>query len=170
MKDTYLESFVIVNKGRIISPILITVRSYGSWFEKTFDNYTTQMELYMKAKTKDGELVLEYHPGTKIGKYFDSNTFDSPQLRSWFIRQDSETMQKLVKYKLAEYKDAATSDQYRGRMLRVYTKDQIELYLRTLLNDSHLELPLTTPKQIKDAYLWGLVKPEIKPSLRRKLF
>ena len=175
MKDNYIDSFVIVNKDRIISPVLVTIRSYGSWFEKTFDEYTAQMELYMKAKTKDGESVLEYHPGTKIGKWFDSNTFDSNELHSWFVLQDSNIMYKLVKAKLAEQKDAipiSVNDPEKRRMVRVYTKEQIELYLRTLLHDKSFQLPITTPKQIKvvDADLNKLIKPDFKPTGKRKLF
>lgn len=175
MKDNYLESFVIVNKGQIISPVLITIRSYGDWFEKTFDNYTAQMELYMKAKTKEGESVLEYHPGTRIGKYFDSNNFTANELHSWFILQDSNIMYKLVKSKLAEQKDAipiSVNDPEKRRMLRVYTKEQIELYLRTLLKDKNLQVPITTPKQIKvvDVDLNKIIKPDFKSTGKRKLF
>ena len=61
MPENIIQSFVLVHKDKIISPVLITTRSYGSWFENQYDNYTTQMELYMKAKTKTGETVLEYH-------------------------------------------------------------------------------------------------------------
>ena len=175
MKDKFIESFVIVNKGRIISPVLITIRSYGSWFEQTFDNYTAQLELYMKAKTKDGEAVLEYHPGTRIGKWFDSNTFDANELHSWFILQDSNVMYKLVKSKLAEQKDAipiSVNDPDKRRMIRVYTKEQIELYLKTLLKDTSFQLPITVPKQIKviDTDLDKIIKPEFKQTGKRKLF
>lgn len=173
--DKLIDSFVLVNKNEIISPILITIRSYGSWFEKTYDPYTTHMELYMKSKTKEGESVLEYHPGTKIGKYFDSNNFDSPELHSWFIMQDSNIMNRLTKSKLAEQKDAipiSVNDPEKRRMLRVYTKQQIELYLRTLLKDSQFQLPITNAKQIKvvESDMDKIIKPEYKKAARKKLF
>ena len=175
MQKDNIDSFVLVNKDRIISPVLVTIRSYGSWFEKTFDKYTAQMELYMKAKTKDGETVLEYHPGTRIGKWFDSNNFSSPELYSWLILQDSNIMYKLVKYKLAEQKDAipiSVNDVDRRRMIRVYTKEQIELYIKTLMHDKNFELPINVPKQIKvvDVDIEKIIKPETKQTVKRKLF
>ena len=174
MSVNILQSFVIVNNDKVISPVLITIRSYGSWFEKEYDNYTTQTELYMKAKTKDGSSVLEYHPGTRIGKWFDSNTFDADELHSWYVLQDSNVMSRLVKYKLAEQKDAipiSVNDPEKRRMIRVYTKQQIELYLKTLLHDN-IELPIGTPKQIRvaDMDMSAIIKPEFKTTGKRKLF
>lgn len=175
MADDILQSFVLVHKEKIISPPLITTRSYGSWFEKHYDNYTTQLELYMRSKTKSGDPVLEYHPGTKIGKWFDSNEFSSNDLHCWYIMQDSNIMYRIVKYKLAEQKDAVPTaiagKKDKSRMLRVYTKSQIELYLKTLLNDKE-PLPIGIPKQIKitDLDLKDLIKPEFNGSNKKKLF
>jgi hypothetical protein len=66
-RKTQLDTFQLVNEDRVISPILTTTRKYGDWFEGTFDEYTSQMELYMKSKKKSGESLLERHPGTRIG-------------------------------------------------------------------------------------------------------
>lgn len=173
MSENIIQSFVLVNKEEIISPVLITTRSYGSWFEKQYDNYTTQMELYMKAKTKDGNVVLEYHPGTRIGKWFDSNELSSQDLHCWYILQDSNIMHRVVKYKLAEQKDAVptTVKDIKSRMLRVYTKQQIELYLKTMFH-TDIELPIGTPKQIKitNLDLDSLIRPEFNPTGKKKLF
>lgn len=175
MPEEIISSFVLVHKDKIISPVLITIRSYGSWFEKTFDNYTAQTELYLKARTKDGESVLEYHPGTRIGKWFDSNTFTAAELHSWFILQDSNVMYKLVKAKLAEQKDAipiAVNDPEKRRMIRVYTQAQIELYLKSLFNDKSYQLPIGIPKQIKisDLDLEKIIKTDVEHSSRKRLF
>lgn len=176
MKDKFVDSFVLVNNNKVISPVLITIRSYGSWFEQTFDTYTTQTELYLKAKKEDGSSVLQYHPGTKIGKWFDSNSanFTSDNLQSWYILQDSTMMKRLVTLKLAQQKDAipiSVNDVEGRRMIRVYTKQQLDLYLRTLTRNNSFELPITVPKEIKvkDADMEKLIKPNFT-STRKKLF
>ena len=93
MKDIILNTFQLVNNNNIISPSLVTIRQYGNWFQQTFDEYTSQMELYMKSKKNTGESVLEWHPGTRIGKWFDSHNIDSPKYKSWYVmRQCSEKM------------------------------------------------------------------------------
>ena len=95
-----LRTFQLVNNDKVISPIITTIREYGRWFEATFDEYTVASELYMKSK-KGKETVLESHPGTRIGKFFDSKKLSDPGLHSWFILQDSPMMERLVKYQLA---------------------------------------------------------------------
>ena len=36
-----LSTFQLVNKDKVISPVLTTIREYGTWFERTFDEYTS---------------------------------------------------------------------------------------------------------------------------------
>ena len=47
--EKYLNTFVLVNKDRVISPILTTTREYGNWLEKIFDSSICNLELYMKS-------------------------------------------------------------------------------------------------------------------------
>lgn len=168
-----LTTFQLVNNDRVISPVLTTIRQYGSWFEKTFDEYTAQMELYMKSKKKTGESVLEWHPGTKIGYYFDHGTFVGDKLTSIFILQDSPMMQRLVKLGMTEQKDAIPIAVYKGqKMLRVYTIDQIQLYIKSTIDRSFDISPyLGTPKQIKvkDCDLNKVIMP-IMNKQRKRLF
>lgn len=170
-----LSTFQLINNDEVISPVLTTIREYGTWFESTFDDYTSQFELYMKSKKKTGESVLEWHPGTKIGYYFDHGTFISEKLKSWFILQDSTMMERLVKLKLAEFKDAvpiSVNDDKGRRMIRVYTVDQIQLYIKMIIDRNFdISQHLGTPKQIKvrDTELSKLIMPKLDIK-KRKLF
>lgn len=163
-----LTTFQLVNNNEIISPVLTTIREYGNWFEDTFDKYTAQLELYMKSKKKNGESVLEWHPGTKIGAWFDSNKINSDKYLCWFIPQDSSIMDKLVKINMAEYKDAIPVKSRKA--LRVYTVDQIELYVKST-TDKNFKISeyLGTPKQIKvkDSELGMLQIPKLDTSKKR---
>lgn len=167
-----LTTFQLVNNDKTISPLLTTIREYGVWFEKTFDEYTAQTELYMKAKKKSGESVLEWHPGTRIGDWFNTKEIDSPEYKSWFILQDSSMMDRLVKLKLAEKKDAipiSVNDVEGRRMLRIYTVNQIELYIRSIMDANfNIAKYIETPKQIrvKDTELGKLIMPRV--NIRRK--
>lgn len=164
-----LRTFQLVNKGEVISPLLTTTREYGRWFEATFDEYTTAQEIYMKSK-KAGKTVLESHPGTKIGKFFDDNknVFRDADLACWYILQDSDMMQRLVKYQLAEIRDAvpiSVHDEKHRNMIRVFTTQQIETYIRTKI-DSHFRIPkyIDVSKQVvvKDAEMHKLIRPVIR--------
>jgi hypothetical protein len=162
-----LSTFIIVEGDRTISPVLTTIREYGRWLEENFNEYTCNYELYTKA-VKGGTRVLEYHPGTRIGHYFDSNTFHKNELESWFFYQESQMMDKLRKMKLAEYRDAipiSVNDEEHRRMLRVYTIDQIELYIKSNIDKSfNMTGKYLTPKQIKIRYSdYGkMIKPTIQ--------
>ena len=168
-----LDTFQLVHNDKVISPIMTTTRKYGDWFEDTFDNYTAQMELYMKSRKKSGESLLERHPGTRIGAWFDSTKINSNECKSWFILQDSSMFNRLVKLQLAEQQDAvpiSVKDKQHRNMIRVYTVKQIELYIRTVLDKNFsLSQYIGTPKQIKvrDVDMDKLIIPEIKNKQRR---
>ena len=168
-----LDTFQLVHNDKVISPIMTTTRKYGDWFEDTFDNYTAQMELYMKSRKKSGESLLERHPGTRIGAWFDSTKINSNEYKSWFILQDSPMFNRLVKLQLAEQQDAvpiSVKDKQHRNMIRVYTVKQIELYIKTVLDKNFsLSQYIGTPKQIKvrDVDMDKLIIPEIKNKQRR---
>lgn len=168
-----LDTFQLVHNDKVISPIMTTTRKYGDWFEDTFDNYTAQMELYMKSRKKSGESLLERHPGTRIGAWFDSTKVNSNEYKSWFIMQDSPMFDRLVKLRLAEQQDAvpiSVKDKQHRNMIRVYTVKQIELYIRTVLDKNFsLSQYVGTPKQIKvrDVDLDKLIMPKVENKQRR---
>ena len=137
-KSNSLNTFVLISKDDIVSPQLVTIREYGRWLQEVYDEYVCNYELYLRAKGS-GDTVLQYHPGTKIGQYFDKNTFHDGKYESWFILKESSVINKLKKAGLAELKDTVPSsvtDEKHRQMLRVYTTDQIELYVRTNIDKS----------------------------------
>lgn len=173
-RKVQLETFQLVNEDRVISPILTTTRKYGDWFEGTFDEYTAQTELYLKSKKKTGESLLERHPGTRIGAWFDSVTLGE-DFQSYFIMQDSPMFDRLVKLHLAEPQDAvpiSVNDVEHRKMIRVYTTKQIELYIRSVLlyRSFNISSYLGTPKQIKvrNVDLDKVIMPKVQH--RKRLF
>lgn len=175
MKDRYLNTFVLVNKDRVISPVLTTTREYGNWLEEVFDSSICNMELYMKSVKKSGERTLEKHPGTRIGKFFDDASVHDISYKSWFALQDSAVMERLVKLKLAEYKDAipiSVNDKEGRRMIRLYTVNQIEMYIQMKIDKAfRIDKYITVPKQVKisDSDLEQLIRPETDKT-RKRLF
>lgn len=146
-----LSTVIFTSGDRAISPPLITVREYARWLETVYDEYTCNYELYLRA-TVEGTKVLEFHPGTRIGQYFDNTNFTNNKYDSWYISQESSMMQKLNKLKLAQYKDVAPirSQEKKGlRLLRLYSADQVELYIRTKIDrDFCISMYLLPPKKI----------------------
>lgn len=170
-----LNTFVLVNKDKVISPVMTTTREYGNWFETVFDSNICNIEIYMKSVKKSGERTLEKHPGTRIGDFFDKTIVQSTDYKSWFAPQHSAVMERLVKLKFAEQKDAipiSVNDKEGRRMIRLYTVGQIELYIQSRVDKSfHISDYISTPKQVKisDVELAELIKPEVNKS-RRRLF
>lgn len=160
-----LRTFVLVNNDKVVSPLLTTIREYGDWFEKEFPYPVSQMELYLKVKTSNGERVLERHPGTKIGNFFKNTRVSNAKLVSWYIPPNSETLEKLIKLGMAEKVD--------GRLeLRVYTVDQLEFYIKTNVDSSYnISSAVAMPKQVRisDAELMAIKKPQLK-TRNKKLF
>lgn len=167
MKTDKLSTFIFVQGNRAISPPLVTVREYGRWLETVYDEYTCNYELYLRA-TIDGTKVLEFHPGTRIGQYFDNTQFNSNKYDSWYIYQESTMMAKLNKMKLASYKDIAPilSGSRKGlKLLRLYSIDQIELYVRTKIDRSfNINNFVVQPKKIvlRKSDLKDIIMPDVK--------
>ena len=152
-----LTSFVLVDKGKIISPRLTTIREYGRWMQEYFDEYTCNKELYMMTN-KEGGQVLTYHPGTRIGKFFDSNTVERSDLKCWYVHGNSSIMTQLSSWHIAETRDCVPTkldNKENINILRLYTLSQIEFYIRNTM-DKNFALTddmVHTPKSIT-------VKPE----------
>lgn len=173
--NQYLDTFVLVNKDKVISPVLTTTRQYGDWLEKVFDSSICNLELYMKSRKKDGTVTLEKHPGTRIGTFFDTTPVSSQELKSWYIMQSSFVMERLVKLKLAQMNDAipiSVNDVKGRKMIRVYTVSQISMYIKSKIDKSFdVTKYLTTPKQVKisDRDLEQIIKP-VLDNTRKRLF
>ena len=171
-----LRTIQLVNNGEVISPLLTTTREYGSWFEETFDEYTSTNKMYMKSRTKNGKVVLENHPGTRIGDFFDHKQFHLSELHSWFILQDTKAMETIVKYGLAEKRDAipiSVNDEKHRNMLRLYTTQQIEYYIKTKL-DKHFSIAKYIVSQarkvtVANSEMNEIIKPKISNKRNSKL-
>lgn len=159
-----LRTFVLVSEGKILSPTLVTIREYAGWMEKYFDKYTCALELYIPAK-KNGGTVFEWHPGTKIGRFFDMQGIKKSELTSWYLPVDTKGMQQLIKHNFATAGDA------RNKLLRLYTVKQIDTYIKAVIDNSfEIGTKIIEPVQItiskEDAE--RLVKPRVPA--RKKLF
>lgn len=159
-----LRTFVLVSNNNVLSPALITVREYATWMEKYFDESICHLELYLNSK-KNGGTVSEWHPGTKIGRFFDMQGFKKDELTSWYLPTDSKALPQLIKHGFATINDS------RSGLLRLYTIPQIELYIKTAIDDSfNIANKILPPIQItlSQEDTEKLVKPKIKA--KRKLF
>jgi hypothetical protein len=173
MKDK-LTTFVFTSGDRAISPPLVTVREYARWLETVYDEYTCNYELYLRATVGDTK-VLEFHPGTRLGQYFDNTKFSSNRYDCWYIYQESVMMEKLNRMRLASYKDVAPvlSGQRKGlKLLRLYSADQINLYVRTKIDRTFdINAYLVPPKKIalRKKDLDYIIMPEVKKGKRSLL-
>ena len=155
-----LDSFVFVHGGAIISPALTTTREYGAWFSSVFDNYTSSQALYI-AKNVDGGKVMTSHPGTRIGGYFDKHNFAKPELKCWYVDKESDIMKQIIWHNLADVNDCSM---YGSKMmLRVYTVEQIELYIQSTIDKKFRIGDMMLPsKKIQVNNLGLLIRPELK--------
>ena len=159
-----LRTFVLVSEGKILSPTLVTIREYAGWMEKYFDKYTCQLELYIPAK-KSGGTVSEWHPGTKIGRFFDMQEFKKSELQSWYLPNDCKGFKQLIKHGFV------TGNDSKSGLLRMYTLSQLDLYIKKAIDDSfEISGKFLPPIQITitKEEAERLVKPRI--AAKRKLF
>ena len=129
-----LRTFVLVYEDKVISPSLVTVREYANWMESVFDETICHMHLYLNSKKVNGQVVSEWHPGTRLGSFFDNQNFHKDTLQSWYLSNNSKAMQQLLKHNFAELKDCSVY--HKQSMLRLYTVEQLELYIKTAIDRS----------------------------------
>ena len=162
-----LRTFVLVYENKIISPELVTVRDYASYLESTFNETICHQHLYMNSKKADGNVACEWHPGTRLGNYFDHGRFVGVRFHSWYIPNDGKAMKQLTYHNIAELRDC---NKYSGKqMLRVYTTDQIQAYIKFNIDGSYT-LTTLEPKQIvlSKSDMEQLIQPKTQPI--RRLF
>lgn len=148
-----LRTFVLVYNNKTVSPPLVTIREYAKWMEGTFDETLCHMHLYLPSKKADGTTAFEWHPGTKIGGFFDTHQFKKAELKSWYVPMTGKAIDQLVQHNLADIKDRSIKlkdNPYKFPMLRVYTVNQIEMYVRSNLdNDYYIpNADIMSPKQV----------------------
>lgn len=162
-----LKTFVLTHKGKVISPPLVTIRCYGEWMKEVFDEYTVKLELYMK--TRDPGLngrALEWHPGSRIGAWYDHNTFTNKDLECWYFDKECYASQRLIKLGLADRKDMVSSK----TGFRVYTVKQVELYIRSNIDKSFdISKYVEEPIQVAIKGMDGITQPKYKVA-NNKLF
>ena len=164
-----LRTFVLVHDNKVISPMLVTVREYANWLENTFDSSISQMELYLYSK-KGTEAVKEWHPGTKIGRFFDMQHFGKPELNNWYLTSESKGVAQLVKHNFAIIKDCRKVAG--ANRLRLYTVAQIDVYVKTSIDRTfdigcHLLDPIKIVLSEED--MSTILKPA-KRETKKKLF
>lgn len=132
-----LNSFQVWCRGKELTPQLITARSFGEWCKKVFSEQVCRKYLYVASKKKGSE----YHPGTKIGNYFDNNKFKDSVYNSWYVPKESEAFQYLIKNRLAEYRDICRfrKEEKFKHCLRCFTVPQIRLFVQEMVKDFGLD-------------------------------
>lgn len=132
-----LDAFDVWYDGDKLTPPLVTARSFGEWCKKVFSEQICRNYLYVGSRKKGSE----YHPGTKIGAYFDSNEFTSSKYNSVYIPTTSEAFHYLIKKHLAAPIDAcqARKEDKFNRCLRCFTVPQIRLFVQEMIKDTGLD-------------------------------
>lgn len=152
MRTVKLQTFQLVVGNKPISDWLITTREYGRFMRKFYDERVCSYELF-KQESKKGEPLMVYHPGSKIGKFFDNQCVTQQKYMSTFFKQGCSVLDKLYDMELANPNDfnyISVNGSSREKLLRAYTPDAIELYIRTCIDrDFTINPVLMKPKQIK---------------------
>ena len=128
-----LNTFQVFHNGKELTPELVTARNFGRWFKEVFTEQVCRKWLYVSSSKKGSE----YHPGTKIGIYFDSNTFSSSKYNSWYIPKNSEAFAYLHKRHHAKFEDVSKRKKNKALVeyLRCFTIPQIELFVSQITKE-----------------------------------
>lgn len=157
-----LSTFQLVNNGKVISPILVTTREWGKWFELVYDEYTINEHLYVKARRGEKSL-LERHPGTRIGRFFDSDMFTQNDLGSVYILWESNIVDKLISIRMLRGNDncSISINGEKKNLVRLLTAGQIEVYIQSNIDRNfNISAYIGTSKSVvvKDSDLEKIVK------------
>lgn len=141
-----LKTFEVYNKDGNITQKLTTARELGRFLQNVYTPEVITPLLYVNS-SKQG---AEYHPGTRIGIFFDTNTFNRKDLHSVYIPVGSETYKQLVSTNLAEKRDISTISNKCGKTkcIRCFTLEQIQLFIDTFLSSEHPVLRLDITKHL----------------------
>ena len=141
-----LKTFEVYNKNGKLTEKLTTSRELGRFLQNVYKPEVIIPLLYVNS-SKQG---AEYHPGTKIGIFFDTNTFNRKDLHSVYIPVGSETYKQLVSTNLAEKRDISTISNKCGKTkcIRCFTLEQIQLFIDTFLPSEHPTLRLDITKHL----------------------
>lgn len=134
-----LRRFQVIRNGKPLTGELVTTREFGRWFQEVYSPKVCFQFLYLNNKN----IGAQYHPGTKIGTYFDNHDFSTQKLISTYIPTDSEVYKYLMKTKLITPADTISIREKNSKVsyIRCYTVDQIKLYLKEVAK-SIRETPL----------------------------
>lgn len=162
--EPLLNTFQLVHNGKVISPILVTTREWGEWFERVYDRYTINEHLYTKAKLGEQSL-LERHPGTRIGRFFDSGMFAQTDLGSVYILWQSNIVDKLLSIRMLRGNDNCSISIHAEKktVVRLLTARQVEVYIQSNIDRNFNISRYIGPSKsvvVKDSDLEKIIKSQ----------
>ena len=108
--------------------------------------------------------MLERHPGTRIGRFFDSGRFTQPDLSSVYILWESGITERLLSLRMLGRNDSSSISIDRDkkkRVVRLLTARQIEVYIQSIIDRNFSISRYVRPRKIvvvKDSDLEKIVK------------
>ena len=133
MSNCKLKTFTISKGNRKVTDRLVTSSEFGRWMMAYFSPNVYQQLLFVNGK--EGPT---YHPGTKIGIWFDKqgNSFIKRTHYSIYIPTDTETYARLKEKGIVQPKDTSTNCKVAGnkKVVRCFTLEQIQLFLDSFVN------------------------------------
>lgn len=133
MSNCKLKTFTISKRNMKVTDRLVTSSEFGRWMMVCFSPNVYQELLF--TNDKDGPT---YHPGNKIGTWFNQqgNSFTSEKYYSIYIPTDTETYVRLKEKGIVRPKDTSTNCKIAGnkKVVRCFTLEQIQLFLDSFVN------------------------------------
>ena len=133
MSNCKLKTFTISKGNKKVTDRLVTSSEFGRWMMAYFSPNVYQELLFVNGK--EGPT---YHPGTKIGIWFDKqrNSLIPKNHYSIYIPTDTETYARLKEKGIVQPKDTPTNCKIAGnkKVVRCFTLEQIQLFLDSFVN------------------------------------
>ena len=153
MDKCKLRTFSVRNKNGNVTDKLVTSSEFGRWMMSYFSPNVYQELLF--TNDKEGPT---YHPGNKIGTWFNKqgNGFISKKHYSIYIPTDTETYTRLKEKGIVHAKDISTNCKAAGnkKVVRCFTLEQIQLFLDSFVdfNIVHVKEHLSKNTNISITY------------------
>lgn len=133
MSNCKLKTFTISKRNMKVTDRLVTSSEFGRWMMACFSPNVYQELLFTNDKDDP-----TYHPGNKIGTWFNKqgSSFTSKKYYSIYIPTDTETYVRLKEKGIVRPKDTSTNCKVAGdkKVVRCFTLEQIQLFLDSFVN------------------------------------
>lgn len=140
LRQCFIRAAIPIYNGTAYGPALISTREFGYWLDMAAADLPKVIRNGLHITNAKG---YTRHPGAPINAYFTKHPGVVDDMRQRSFKISSEFINKLVELELTSLKDSnklVGADNQQYTVIKMYTVNQINVFMRYLLNDRSFNL------------------------------